>query len=425
MGFAEINAEPAVCFFTCKVKFTNAVFPRMIARIMLDSREKMPMRHYLLPTSTPTALAVQFIQLARQQNLSLSQLLFVPQGLQISLAENSACSEYELEQLLREHFPNVTCSPLHRQGFEKFISHSPKMLTTLEQAKKFAQLDAPLLIQGETGTGKDLLAKACHEYSHRAGQKFIAVNCAGLPPNEAESEMFGYCSNQGTTKGFFEYAHGGTVLLDGVAELSLDMQAKLLRFLNDGSFRRVGEAQEIQVNVRVICTSQQPLSELVESGKIRQDLYHRLNVLSLTLPPLRERKEDIPALAAYFIEEISRQLAISVPQYEPVLLQQLQHYPWSGNVRELYNALFRACSLAGESLNLRDFQLNSNASSHDLLLSLENSENATLNELVGQLEASLLRKFYAQYPSTRKLAQRLGISHTAVANKLRLYGIRE
>ena len=139
----------------------------------------------------------------------------------------------------------ATASP-----FEQILTQSANMQDVIKQAKKFADLNAPLLIQGETGTGKDLLAKACHLASHRATQKFIAVNCAGLPSDEAETEMFGHHGNGKENIGFFEYADGGTVLLDSVAELSLEMQAKLLRFLNDGSFRRVGEDREIKVDAR-------------------------------------------------------------------------------------------------------------------------------------------------------------------------------
>lgn len=304
--------------------------------------------------------------------------------------------------------------------FEKIISQSLKMKEVIEQAKKFANLDAPLLIQGETGTGKDLFAKACHHFGSRRMQKFIAVNCAGLPAEEAESEMFGHRGNGVESVGFFEYAHGGTVLLDSISELSLEMQAKLLRFLNDGSFRRVGEDQEIQVNVRVICTSLQPLSLLVEQGKVREDLFHRLNVLTLNLPPLRDRKEDIPLLVDYFIAQISDQLGVSKLEYDDVFLQALQNYHWRGNLRELHNALYRACTLSHSyRLAVKDLNLPTEM----IEVGLDISAEATLEEMMSQYEAQLLRQFYAEYPSTRKLAQRLGLSHTAVANKLRQYGL--
>lgn len=304
--------------------------------------------------------------------------------------------------------------------FDQIIAKSPKMKAVIEQAKKFAILNAPLLIQGETGTGKDLFAKACHQFGFRRNQKFIAVNCAGLPAEEAESEMFGHRGNGQESIGFFEYANGGTVLLDGIAELSLEMQAKLLRFLNDGSFRRVGEDKEIQVDVRVICTSQKPLASLVASGKLREDLFHRLNVLSLTLPPLRERQGDLPLLMEYFVHQISKQLGIPKPYYDDRVIQAIYAYHWPGNLRELYNAIYRACSLAQETIQVADLNLPDAVPTE---FNVEVLEDGSLEELVNRFEASLLRKFYAEYPSTRKLAQRLGVSHTAIANKLRQYGI--
>lgn len=304
--------------------------------------------------------------------------------------------------------------------FDHILTKSSKMKAVIEQAKKFAVLNVPLLIQGETGTGKDLFAKACHQFSFRRDEKFIAVNCAGLPEEEAESEMFGHQGGGRTNVGFFEYAHGGTVLLDSVAELSLEMQAKLLRFLNDGSFRRVGEDKEIQVDVRVICTSQKPLSTLVAEGKIREDLYHRLNVLCLNLPPLRERQGDLSLLTEHFVTQISQQLGIRKPYYGEHFMKVLQAYHWPGNLRELSNAIYRACSLAGEQLSAADLNLPETVTSH---FEISHLEQGSLQELVDRFEASLLRQFYAEYPSTRKLAQRLGVSHTAIANKLRSYGI--
>ncbi|MFC0309575.1 sigma 54-interacting transcriptional regulator [Gallibacterium trehalosifermentans] len=301
------------------------------------------------------------------------------------------------------------------------VAKSKKMADVVELAKKFAFSDAPLLIQGETGTGKEFIAKACHHLSQRRDQKFIAVNCAGLPPEDTEAEMFGYHTNERKSIGFFEYANQGTVLLDNIAELSLPMQAKLLRFLNDGTFRRVGEEQEHYVNVRVICTTQEPLSTYVEQGKVREDLYHRLNVLSLTIPPLRDRQEDIPDLVAQFVKQIATQMMIPQPYYDEEFIAFLQKYAWTGNVRELYNALYRACSLVENGqLSIAALHLQDRFINH---FSLEQFEGATLDEMLKHFEAAILQKFYVEYPSTRKLAQHLGVSHTAIANKLRQYGM--
>ncbi|HHF5803945.1 TPA: sigma 54-interacting transcriptional regulator [Haemophilus influenzae] len=305
--------------------------------------------------------------------------------------------------------------------FECFIVQSEAMKSAVENAKRFAMFDAPLLIQGETGSGKDLLAKACHYQSLRRDKKFIAVNCAGLPDEDAESEMFGRKVGDSETTGFFEYANKGTVLLDGIAELSLSLQAKLLRFLTDGSFRRVGEEKEHYANVRVICTSQVPLHLLVEQSKVRADLFHRLNVLTINVPALRDRMADIEPLAQGFLQEISEELKIAKPTFDKDFLLYLQKYDWKGNVRELYNTLYRACSLVQDNhLTIESLNL---ALPQSAVISLDEFENKTLDEIIGSYEAQVLKLFYAEYPSTRKLAQRLGVSHTAIANKLKQYGI--
>ena len=308
-----------------------------------------------------------------------------------------------------------------QKAFNCFIVQSESMRSAVENAKRFSMFDAPLLIQGETGTGKDLLAKACHYQSLRRDKKFIAVNCAGLPDEDAESEMFGRKVGDSETIGFFEYANEGTVLLDGIAELSLSLQAKLLRFLTDGSFRRVGEEKEHHANVRVICTSQVPLYLLVEQGKVRADLFHRLNVLTINVPALRERMADIEPLALGFLQEISEELKIATPTFDKDFLLYLQKYDWKGNARELYNTLYRACSLIKDNhLTTESLDL---APPQSAVISLDEFENKTLDEIIGSYEAQVLKLFYAEYPSTRKLAQRLGVSHTAIANKLKQYGI--
>ena len=192
-------------------------------------------------------------------------------------------------------------------------------------------LDEPLLLVGETGTGKDMLAKACHLHSARGSAPFLGLNCASMPDDVVESELFGYAAGAYPNaldgkKGFFEQANGGTVLLDEIAEMSPQMQIKLLRFLNDGTFRRVGEEREVKVDVRVICATQKNLPELVAQKKFREDLYYRLNVLSLTIPPLRERQEDILPLTEVFVANFSKELNIPKPRLAPSLVDYLSRY---------------------------------------------------------------------------------------------------
>ncbi|WP_272668513.1 transcriptional regulator TyrR [Providencia sp. PROV145] len=311
-------------------------------------------------------------------------------------------------------------------GFEQIIAVSPVMANVVERAKRIAMLDEPLLLVGETGTGKDILAKACHLHSARGKEPFLGLNCASMPDDVVESELFGYAAGAYPNavegkKGFFEQANGGTVLLDEIAEMSPQMQIKLLRFLNDGTFRRVGEEKEVKVNVRVICATQKNLPELVAEKKFREDLYYRLNVLTLTIPPLRERKEDIQPLTKTFVASFSKELHIAEPKLAPSLIEYLSSYYWPGNVRQLRNALYQGLTqLNGNILDADNIQLPDVVNTPALAL---DSLNGSLDEITKRYEASVLARLYRDYPSTRKLAKRLDISHTAIANKLREYGL--
>ncbi|MCT2387089.1 transcriptional regulator TyrR [Erwinia pyrifoliae] len=312
--------------------------------------------------------------------------------------------------------------------FQHIVAVSPKMRQVVEQARKLAMLDAPLLIVGDTGTGKDMLAAACHLRSARGKKPFLALNCASLPDDVAESELFGHAAGaypnalQGK-KGFFEQASGGSVLLDEIGEMSPRMQTKLLRFLNDGTFRRVGEDHEMHVDVRVICATQKNLMELVQRGEFREDLFYRLNVLTLNLPPLRDRPQDIMPLTDMFVARFADELGVARPEISSQLNAFLTRYAWPGNVRQLKNSLYRALTqLEGDELHPHDIVLPEQAMALPLG---EEVIEGTLDEITSRFECSILTRLYLSYPSTRKLAKRLGVSHTAIANKLREYGISQ
>jgi len=315
----------------------------------------------------------------------------------------------------------------NQSAFAGILTEHASIKRVLKDAQRMAELDAPLLIEGETGVGKELLAKACHYASSRFEKPFLAINCAALPDNVAESELFGHgegsLSHQSTRKsGVLEQAAGGTVLLDSVGEMSISLQAKLLRFLEDGVFRRIGEEQEVSVDVRVICTAQDQLYALVEQGKFREDLYYRLNVLSLQLPPLRERGSDIMLLAEHFVAQACKTLGRSQVKLGRATREKLRRYQWPGNVRQLENTMFRSVSmLDGNTLEAADVRLPEAHSGNEPLA--VDMDDLTLDEAVRQFESSILRRLYPSFPSTRQLAKRLGLSHTAVANKLRDYGI--
>lgn len=313
------------------------------------------------------------------------------------------------------------------QAFDIFATQSNAMQKLVAQAKAFSMQREPLLISGETGTGKDLLAYACHQYSPRGDQTFLALNCAAMPDEVVESELYGHAAGAypgviESKKGFFEQANGGSVLLDGIDEMSFQMQTKLLRFINDGYFRRVGDDNEVYVDVRIICATKVDLADLVEQGKFRKDLYYRLNVLSLHLPSLRERKEDISPLTMMFVNEFADKQGIPAPNVDNEVFDYLARYSWPGNVRQLKNILYCALSqLTSTKLTVNDIELPVQTSSK--ISGIDNIENKTLDEMTKQFEKEILLQLYDKYPSSRKLAKRLGVSHTAIANKLRDYGI--
>lgn len=312
--------------------------------------------------------------------------------------------------------------------FDHLVAVNPKMRQTLDQARKLAMLDAPLLIVGETGTGKDMLARACHLRSKRGRKPFLALNCASLPDDVAESELFGHAAGAYPNalegkKGFFEQASGGSVLLDEIGEMSPRMQTKLLRFLNDGTFRRVGEEHEVHVDVRVICATQKNLTEMVQRGEFREDLFYRLNVLTINLPPLRDRPQDILPLTDMFVARFADEQGVARPRLSPQLNAFLTRYSWPGNVRQLKNALYRALTqLEGYELRPQDIVLPEFAQEMSLG---EDAMEGSLDDITSRFERSVLTRLYLSYPSTRKLAKRLGVSHTAIANKLREYGLSQ
>ena len=307
-------------------------------------------------------------------------------------------------------------------AFSQIVAVSPKMRHVVDQARKLAMLTAPLLIVGDTGTGKDLIAHACHQASPRAAMPYLALNCASIPEDAVESELFGHAPEG--KKGFFEQANGGSVLLDEIGEMSPRMQVKLLRFLNDGTFRRVGEDHEVHVDVRVVCATQKNLQELVQKGLFREDLYYRLNVLTLNLPPLRERTQDIMPLTELFVARFADEQGLNRPKLAADVSSVLTRYGWPGNVRQLKNAIYRALTqLEGYELRSQDILLPQT----DILLASPGEEamEGTLDDITSRFERSILVQLYQNYPSTRKLAKRLGVSHTAIANKLREYGLSQ
>ena len=235
----------------------------------------------------------------------------------------------------------------------QMIGYSPAMKRVVQLIEKVAPSDATVLIRGQSGTGKELVARALHHNSPRRSKPIVTVNCAALQENLLESELFGhekgsFTGAQQAKPGLFEVAEGGTMFIDEVAEMAPSLQAKLLRVLEDGHFRRVGGIKEFHADVRVVAATNKPLEEEQKAGRFREDLFYRLNVISIDLPPLRERREDIPALVDHFLT--TRQIGKVHCRVNPEAMQTLMSYAWPGNIRELANVLERAQILAEDNL---------------------------------------------------------------------------
>ncbi|HIE03682.1 MAG TPA: sigma-54-dependent Fis family transcriptional regulator [Candidatus Latescibacteria bacterium] len=261
---------------------------------------------------------------------------------------------------LAEEDHRLRCQCRYDEGFDGIIGKSPRMCEVFGMIRKVAGTEANVLIVGESGTGKELVARSLHCRSTRADKPFVPVDCASIPENLLESELFGhekgaFTSAHTSRPGLFEYADGGTLFLDEVSQMSLPLQAKLLRVLQERQFRRVGGRKLISVDVRVISATNRDLKKEVAEGKFREDLYYRLNVITISLPPLRERDGDISLLARYFLRKFSSTSGKPVRDISDEAMGMLERYHWPGNVRELQNVMERAVLLTeGEVITPQD-----------------------------------------------------------------------
>jgi DNA-binding NtrC family response regulator len=306
----------------------------------------------------------------------------------------------------------------------EIIGNSAALIQVLDKARQAAQTDADILVEAESGTGKELLARLVHGSSQRCDRPFVAVNCAAVPENLLESELFGHVRGAFTGAvvskiGKFEQAHGGTLLLDEVGEMPLSLQPKLLRALQEREIERLGDARTTKVDIRIIATTNRSLRAMVEEGKFRSDLYYRLNVIPLTLPPLRERKEDIAPLALHFARKYSKP-GRPGPHLSPVFLAGLELYPWLGNVRELGNFIHRVMALCVTPEVGEEFlePLMHGAEGH------KNDSGVTPGTSMRELERRLLEVTLNATDGNRtRAAEMLGISIRTIRNKIRDYGL--
>jgi DNA-binding NtrC family response regulator len=326
--------------------------------------------------------------------------------------------------LLREQLENLKSNRRVLTSFHNLIGDSAAFRSAVELARKVAPTDASVLLLGETGTGKEQLAQAIHMASTHAMGPFVAINCAAIPRDVLESELFGYRKGAFTgaiadKKGLFEEAHNGTLLLDEIGEMPPELQAKLLRVLEDGTFTKIGDTKPITVRVRIVAATHRDLKQLAEAGQFRSDLYFRLAVFTIVLPPLRQRQYDIPLLAAHFLQILALRLGKTGLRLSDTLLTQLQQYPWPGNIRELRNVLERAVILVDSDTEMGLESLPTELT-ETRTLPFAPSATDRLEEVERQHILKVLQECQGNKTHT---ARRLGIGVATLYRKLAEYGL--
>ncbi|MGE5797914.1 MAG: sigma-54-dependent transcriptional regulator [Ignavibacteria bacterium] len=329
----------------------------------------------------------------------------------IQRAVENVRMKYRIEQLERQVG--------EKYNFDNISGTSKVIKDAVEIAKKVAETNTPVLLTGETGTGKELFAQSIHYAGERSKNNFVAVNCSAFAKDLLESEMFGYAAGAFTganknKKGLFEEAHKGTLFLDEIGELDLSLQAKFLRVLETNNFIKAGDTKPTQVDVRIITASNRNLQEEIEKGNFRADLYYRISVMKIEIPPLRNRKEDIKPLAEYFIKFYSQKMGRNISEVTPFFYQKLEEYNFPGNIRELRNIIERAVILS-ESKILDESSLPNDIVNKTAIHSSSNLEEIEKNHILAVLEQANGNK--------TKTAELLGIGLTTLYRKLQSYGI--
>jgi len=310
------------------------------------------------------------------------------------------------------------------------IGTSAKVTEMKKLIRRVADTSATICISGETGTGKELVANAIHKLSSRSEGPFVKINCAAIPKNLMESELFGYdpgaftgAARQGKL-GIFELANGGSLLLDEIGEMPLELQAKLLRVLQEREVKRIGGTRTIPVDVRIICSTNQNLQEMVAAGSFRADLYYRINTMEVIVPPLRDRADDIPALANFFIKNTNRRNGLAVSELTPQVSDLLKGYRWPGNIRELEHSIERACILCGAgSLTEEHFSFMARHTPEPIKESAAPPPDTSFRAAREKAEAErILQALKACYGNRIEAAALLNISRTTLFRKMKKYG---
>jgi two-component system response regulator AtoC len=337
----------------------------------------------------------------------------------------------EREQLRREN-QLLRKEVAKEYSFENIVSKNEEMQKIFDVIKKIAPYKSTVLITGESGTGKELIARALHYNSERSQNPFLPINCGAIPENLLESELFGHAKGAftdaiRTKKGLFEEADGGTLLLDEIGELPGQLQVKLLRVLQEGEVRRIGESKSIQVDVRIVSATVKDLVKEVNEGRFREDLFYRLNVLPIHIPPLRERKEDIPLLIHHFIKKYNEVMNKNVAGVDQKALEALMNYKWYGNVRELENTIERAIVLTDKDhIEVENLPVEVQDFKGELQFEVFSDEECSIKKASKTLEINLIKKALRKTKGNHTHAARLlEISHRALLYKIKEYGIVE
>ncbi len=334
----------------------------------------------------------------------------------------------EREALRREN-RELRAALSRENRFDSLVARADSMKGLFATVARVASFKTTVLINGETGVGKELVARSIHTRSPRAARPFVAINCGAIPENLIESELFGHKKGAFTDasadkRGLFEEAEGGTLFLDEIADLPLPLQVKLLRVLQEGTFRRLGETHDRKADVRVVAASAKDISKEVKSGRFREDLFFRLNVLSVTIPPLRQRRDDIPLLVDHFIARFNERLGTSIQAVDPKAMQVLIDYAWPGNVRELEHAIERAMVLCENTvLTVADLDPRIREPADPVAAELEKG-NHSIKKTTRIIEEILIRRALERTKGNRtRAAELLEISHRALLYKIKEFGI--
>ena len=307
-------------------------------------------------------------------------------------------------------------------GFEDIIGNSTALQKVLEQVAIVAPTNATVLLHGETGTGKELVARAIHKLSRRRHRSFVCMNCAATPSGLLESDVFGHEKGAFTgaliqKKGRFELADGGTFFLDEIGDISIELQPKLLRAVQEQEFERLGSTRTVQVDVRMIAATHRSLRDMVRNGSFREDLFYRLNVFPIEIPPLRERREDIPLLVNYFVSKVSRQMGKRINSIPDYAMEHLTKNPWRGNIRELANFIERAVILTrGDELDVPALDL---ASPPEMYT----TSPSTFHQAESSAIIGALKEAFGRVSGRGGAAERLGLKRTTLQTKMRKLNI--